>query len=59
MSDSKEPAVFASLLERLIVDADLRHTIASHNRHYARDNFAASYVAGRLRQIYSEVLMVW
>lgn len=58
-TDSLGPEDFVSLLERLIVDADLRHTIANYNRHYAWDNLAASHVAGRLRQIYSEMLTVW
>ena len=56
MTESGEPKELAGLLQKLLLDIDLRLEISGHNRRYARDNFAASHVAGRLRQVYAEVL---
>jgi glycosyltransferase involved in cell wall biosynthesis len=55
-TESVEPAVFSELLDRLYLDPELRSRIKAFNREYAKQRFAASRVAGRLEQIYREVL---
>jgi glycosyltransferase involved in cell wall biosynthesis len=57
LTDSRDPEVFASLLERLVLDPGLRHAMGRYNRSFAQKNFAASVVAGRLREIYRRTLV--
>lgn len=57
ISDSVEPNLFAGLLDRLINDSDLSDQIGENNRKYAREHFAASKVAERIKNIYNNVLV--
>jgi len=51
-TDSRDPQVFASLLERLVLDPELRVQIGRYNYLFAYQNFTASAVAKRLMEIY-------
>jgi glycosyltransferase involved in cell wall biosynthesis len=55
-AESRDPAVFADLLERLVRDPELCSTISRFNHKYARDHFTAQRVASRLEGIYRRVL---
>jgi glycosyltransferase involved in cell wall biosynthesis len=55
-TDSRDPQVFASLLERLIVNRRLRAQIGRYNHSFARRNFTASAVAKRLMEIYRRTM---
>ncbi len=59
VTDSSDPQVLASLLERLARDPDLRREIARYNHSFASKHFAASVVAGRLAEIYRKTIMNW
>jgi len=52
MTESLDPAIFADLIERLILDPKLCKEISAYNREYAFKNFRASEVAKRLVNIY-------
>jgi glycosyltransferase involved in cell wall biosynthesis len=56
MTDSRDPAVFAALLEKLILDPNLRRAMGQYNHAYARQRFAASMVAARLVEIYRRTM---
>lgn len=56
MTESREAEVFAALLERLIDDPELQQAMADYNRRYAEEHFRASIIAGRLEQIYAQLL---
>lgn len=56
ITESRDAETFAELIERLITDTDERERMGSYNHQYAKENFAASIVAGRLEQIYRKVL---
>ncbi len=55
LTESKEPQVFASLVEDLAVDEPLRRQMGNYNRTYAYDRFRGSQVAKRLTDIYRDV----
>ncbi len=55
VTESRSPAVFAGYLARLIADPALRSAMGRYNRDYARNRFAASFVAARLLEIYARV----
>jgi glycosyltransferase involved in cell wall biosynthesis len=55
MTDSRDPEVFASLLEQLVCDERLRSQIGDYNRRYAMNRFRASQAARRLGEIYRAV----
>jgi glycosyltransferase involved in cell wall biosynthesis len=55
-TESRDPAVLADLLDRLVRDPELCSTISRLNHKYARDHFAAPRVASRLGRIYGRVL---
>jgi glycosyltransferase involved in cell wall biosynthesis len=55
LTESHEPEVFASLLERLAWDERLRNQMGDYNRRYAMNRFRASQVARRLDEIYQAV----
>ncbi len=55
LTESKEPEVFASLLDGLIADEPLRCRMGDYNRTYARNAFCGSQVAQRLERIYRAV----
>ncbi len=55
VTDSRDPAIFAGFLARLVADPALRASIGRYNREYARGRFAASVVAARLLEIYARV----
>jgi glycosyltransferase involved in cell wall biosynthesis len=54
LTESKEPHVFAGLVERLLQDPTRRHAIARYNHLFAKQRFAASAVAMRLTNIYQK-----
>lgn len=56
LTDSSDPRVLASLLERLARDPNLRQEIARYNHAFAGSNFAASVVARRLAEIYRRTI---
>ena len=56
LTDSSDPRVLASLLERLARDLNLRQEIARYNHAFAGSNFAASVVARRLAEIYRRTI---
>lgn len=55
-TESKDPEVFAELLEKLVRDPALRNRMGRYNREYAETRFRASVVAERLQDIYRTVL---
>jgi glycosyltransferase involved in cell wall biosynthesis len=55
VTESRDPAVFAGFLARLVADPALRASMGRYNREYARGRFAASVVAARLLEIYAQV----
>lgn len=56
ITESLDPVVFADLLERLLLNPELRKKIGEYNRKYAFEHFRASIVAKRLIHIYEDVL---
>lgn len=56
LTESRDPEVLASLLERLILDPGLRHAMAQHNHSFAREHFTASVVVRRLREMYRRTM---
>ena len=54
LTESRDPAVFAQLVGRLIEDPELCTRIDHTNRRYAHDRFAASVVARELLRLYTE-----
>jgi len=56
MTESTDHRVFAELIEKLILDPELRATIAHHNEKYAKEHFMASRVAERIEAVYRDVL---
>lgn len=55
VTDSRDPAVFAGFLARLVADPALRASMGRYNLEYARGRFAASAVAARLLEIYAQL----
>ncbi|NVL90275.1 MAG: hypothetical protein HWN69_04660 [Desulfobacterales bacterium] len=55
-TESKNLGVFAELLEKLIVDADLRYKIGRFNHEYTEEHFMASHIATRIESIYRKLL---
>lgn len=56
ITESKEPEVFAGLLERLIENPETRRAMSVYNHHYAQEHFRPSIITGRLEEIYRNVL---
>ena len=56
LTDSRDPRILASFLERLAHDPDLRQAMARYNHSFAGRNFAASVVARRLAEIYQRTI---
>jgi glycosyltransferase involved in cell wall biosynthesis len=56
ITDSRDPQILASFLQRLASDSDRRREIASYNHAFAGQHFAASLVAGRLAEIYRKTM---
>lgn len=56
LTESKDPNVYAQLMEKFIVDRALGIRMGGYNREYAREHFAAQSVAKRIENIYKEVL---
>jgi glycosyltransferase involved in cell wall biosynthesis len=54
---SKEPKVFAHLLETLYIDKELYKTISFCNYEYAKSNFLAAHAVLRLEDIYRSVMI--
>lgn len=55
-TESKNPSVFASYIEKLILDEELYKRISFYNYKFAQERFLASRAAKRLEKIYSQVL---
>jgi glycosyltransferase involved in cell wall biosynthesis len=55
-TESRDPAVLANLMERLVRDPELCSKIRRLNHRYVRDNFTAQRIASRLEGIYRRVL---
>jgi glycosyltransferase involved in cell wall biosynthesis len=55
-TESKDPAVFAAILEDLLKDRQLYRRISLFNRQYAKENLLASQAALRLEKVYETVL---
>ena len=55
-TESKDPVVFAQLLEKLIQNKELRIRISAFNRQYAGEYFMASKAAKRIENIYREII---
>jgi len=55
MTASRDPAVIADLLGRLVEDSSLREAMGKFNRRYATERFAAPVVASKLMGIYEQV----
>ena len=55
-TDSVDPQVIASLVERLITDPQARRTMGEYNRQYARRRFHGSVVADWLQSIYADTV---
>jgi glycosyltransferase involved in cell wall biosynthesis len=55
-TESKDPAVFADIMENLLNDRELYRRISLQNRQYAEENLLASQAASRLEKVYESVL---
>lgn len=58
ITESKDPRVIASYIEKLYLDKELYKKISLYNYHYATELFLASKVTKRLEKIYREVLQL-
>ncbi len=56
MTESKDPKVFADMIQKLITQPELCQQMADYNAEFALSHFMASTVARRLESIYQEVL---
>lgn len=56
MTDSHDPVVLANLMERLIENSEMRRNMGAYNQRYAQEHFRPAIVAGRLEEIYRNVL---
>jgi glycosyltransferase involved in cell wall biosynthesis len=56
ISETKDPAFFAEMIERLIVDRNLALRMSAYNRAYAVEHFSLSKVAGRIHNIYAQLI---
>jgi len=56
LTESRDPEVLASLVERLILDPGLRRAMAEYNRAFAQQNFTASAVARRLMEMHRRTI---
>ena len=56
ITKSKDPEVLTELIEKLIIDQELRNNISKYNCNYAKEHFLASKVAKRVENIYKEVI---
>ena len=57
MTESKDPEVIASLVEKIILDKELWKKISANVHGYAKERFMASQVAKRLEDIYAKTLV--
>ena len=55
-TESNNPKDLANLTEKLIVDKDLRKSIAHYSYQYAQENFLASKVVKRIENIYADLM---
>lgn len=56
LTKSKNPKIISSLINKLIVDSELRHKIGLYNFNHAQKHFFASKAVIRLERIYAELL---
>lgn len=57
LTESKDPKVIASLIEKIIIDKELWKKMSVSAHEYAKERFMASQVAKRLEDIYVKTLM--
>ena len=58
ITESKDPTVIASYIEKLYLDRELYKNISLYNYQYAKERFWASKVTERLEKIYADVLHI-
>ena len=56
LAENRDPRTLAAMVEKLIKDKHMRHSVGLYNHLYAKDNFLASKAAQRLRRIYEQVI---
>jgi glycosyltransferase involved in cell wall biosynthesis len=56
ITESREPEIFAELLEQLIDNPGMRRVMGNYNHSYAQEHFRPSIIAERLEKIYRNVL---
>ena len=56
VTNSRDPKIFAELIEKLIQDESLCHRISTYNLQYAKENFPASKITNGIQGIYTVVL---
>lgn len=56
ITESKSPQVLGELIEKLIIDKEMRDKISVYNQEFAKNHFYASVVAKRITNIYNQVL---
>jgi glycosyltransferase involved in cell wall biosynthesis len=56
LRETRDPGVFAELLEELIAAPELRRSMRDYNQRYAQQHFRPSIIAGRLEEIYLKTL---
>jgi glycosyltransferase involved in cell wall biosynthesis len=56
ISESREPEVFFRFLEQLIENPEMRRNMGAYNHNYAQEHFRPAVIAGRLEEIYRNVL---
>lgn len=55
LTESRDPKVFAELIEKLFLEPDLRSKMGRYNHQYAVEHFTVSQAVARLEQIYDHV----
>lgn len=55
ITNSFDPNVFSQLIESLILNVELRKSIALFNHNYAQNNFSPKVVAKRIENIYNKI----
>ena len=56
ITESRDPAILAEMVEKLITEPGLRKRISRYNHAYAMEHFSASKVARRMEMIYQDVM---
>ncbi len=56
ITESQDPSVIADFLEQLIENPNMRRNMGVYNQRYAEEHFRPAVIAGRLEDIYRDVL---